>query len=124
MVQQCNSGATVYSAPKRRYFRRLKNANSRDFWESLKYLNKKQQTFSDLTYGGIVMSTASDKANAFNAFFATCFNQSFPPLTLEYAPDLPPLACPAEMLCTEVDVFNIMLNALDTTKACGPDGIS
>ena len=27
------------------------------------------------------------------------------------------------MLCTEVDVFN-MLNALDTTKACGPDGIT
>ena len=69
------------------------------------------------------MSTASEKANAFNTFFATCFNQSFPQLTLEYAPDLPPQDCPAEMLCTEVDVFN-MLNALDTTKVCGPDGIT
>ena len=66
------------------------------------------------------MSTASEKANAFNAFFAACFNQSFPPLTLEYTRDLPPPACPAEMLCIEVDVFN----ALDTTKACGPDGIT
>ena len=27
------------------------------------------------------------------------------------------------MLCTEVDVFN-MLNALDTTKACGPNGVT
>ena len=71
---------------KRRYFRRLKNANSRDFWESF---NKKQQTFPDLTYRGIVMCTASKKANAFNAFFTTCFNQSFPQLPLEYAPDLP-----------------------------------
>ena len=108
---------------KRSYFRRLKNASSRDFWKSLKYLNKKQTTFPELTYRGVVMSTASEKANTFNTFFATCFNQSFPQLTLEYAPDLPPQDCPAEMLCTEVDVFN-MLNALDTTKACGPDGIT
>ena len=94
------------------YFRRLKDASSRDFWKSLKYLNKKQATFPDLTYG-VVRSTASDKANALNTFFSACFNQSFPHLTLDYAPDLPPQDCPDEMLCTEVEVFN-MLNILDT----------
>ena len=59
------------------------------------------------------MSTASKKANALNTFFSTCFNQSFPQLTLEYAPDLPPQECPAEILCTEPEVFNI-LNTLDS----------
>ena len=58
-----------------------------------------------------------------NVFFSTCFNQSFPQLTLDYAPDLPPQDSPVEMLCTEVEVFN-MLNTLDNTKACGPDGIT
>ena len=53
------------------------------------------------------MFTASKKAKAFNTFFTTCFNQSFPQLTLEYAPDLPPQDCSAEMLCTEMDVFKM-----------------
>ena len=86
-------------------------------------MNKKQATFPDLTYGGVVRSTASEKANALNTFFSACFNQSFPQLTLDYAPDLPPQDSPDEMLCTEVEVFN-MLNTLATTKACGPDGIT
>ena len=69
------------------------------------------------------MSTASKKANALNIFFLTCFNHSFPQLTRVDVPDLPPQDCPTEMLCAEVVAFN-MLNALDTTKACGPDCIT
>ena len=65
------------------------------------------------------MSTASEKANALNTFFSTCFNHSFSQLPLEDVPGLPPQDCPTELLCTMVEVHNT-LNALDTTKACGP----
>ena len=56
-------------------------------------------------------------------FLQPVLTQSFPQLTLEYAPNLPPQDCHAEMLSTEMDVFN-MLNALGTTKGCGLDGIT
>ena len=69
------------------------------------------------------MSTASKKANALNTLFLICFNHSFSQLAWVDVPDLPPHDCAAELLCTKVVVFN-MLNALDTTKTCGPDGIT
>ena len=108
---------------KQSYFGKLKQASSKVFWRTVKCLNKKPSPIPELTYRGAVMSSAIEKANALNSFFSTCFNQSFPQLTPEVAPVLQPQDCPAELLCTEVEIFN-MLNALDTSKASGPDGIS
>ena len=62
-----------------------------------------------------------DKANAINAFFSKCFNQSVPSivsLASSFATEINSL-----LLCTENQIYKI-LRSLDTTKSTGPDGIS
>jgi len=56
-------------------------------------------------------------------FFPTCFNQYFTPLTNEELPQLNPLDCPTELLCSEDEVLE-MLSNLDTSRASWPDSIS
>ena len=58
-------------------------------------------------------------------YFAQCFNTAVPQLddsSFERF-QLDPLCCPDDLLCSEDEVTDLLLN-LDTTKANGPDGIS
>ena len=109
---------------KKNYFHRLKDANNADLWKAIKHLNKNPTTIPNLNlHNGEVATTPVDKANALNLFFASCFNQSSPPLSRHNSQDLVSAECPEELLCTEDEVLEMLL-ALDTTKANGPDGIS
>ena len=62
-----------------------------------------------------------DKANALNAFFSSCFNQSCHPISTTNPTTVP--ECPPAILCTEDEVCQL-LKSLDCSKASGPDGIS
>ena len=68
------------------------------------------------------VSDDKDKANLLNSFFATCFNTSHPPLSVDSSNNRDS-ECPDELLCTSEEVEHLLLN-LDESKASGPDGIS
>ena len=106
-IQLQNQVTAKLRQAKWNYFRRVKDASSRDFWKSLKYLNKKHE-----------------KANALNTYiFLNLFLTNLSSTNIKLCTRLLRQNCSAEMMCTEVEVFN-MLNTLDTTKVCGPDGIT
>ena len=66
------------------------------------------------------------KASLLNDVFSKCFNRALPPLgRTDYEEiDLSiPGECPADILCSEEEVGQMLLS-LDTTKSSGSDGIS
>lgn len=67
----------------------------------------------------MILSPA-DKAMLLGDEFKNNFNTAVPPLNAE---DLDPINCPADLLCSEDDVLDIILS-LDTNEASGLDGIS
>ena len=113
---------------KQDYFQHLNPANCKEFWKTVKYINKGQNSIPVLTDIGSddqeVANTNADKANALNKFFSRCFNYAFPPLSTGECEELATEnVCPDDLLCTEEEIFDY-LSSLDTTKANGPDGIS
>ena len=67
------------------------------------------------------------KATILNNFFYTCFNRDQPPLNISTTEpthnNLHPSNCPAELLCTEESVEELLMQ-LDTSKSTGTDEIS
>ena len=64
------------------------------------------------------------KSRPLNSFFSSCYNLSHSPLVpSEYHNSQSPQEYPEEILCNEVEVYQL-LSSLDVTKANGPDGIS
>ncbi len=63
-------------------------------------------------HDGSLASTPAQKASVLDSFYASCFNQSFPPLTLKDSPILQALDCTSDLLCTEDEVLK-MLCTLD-----------
>jgi len=79
-----------------------------------------------LKNGPTETSSNTDKASLLNQVFSKNFNNTFPPLSefdRQCFIDDPLASAPEDILCTEQKVLNL-LNALDTNKASGPDGIS
>ena len=71
---------------KQDYFQRLNPGNCKEFWKIVKYINKGQSSIPSLIVNCSsseleVANTDSEKANALNKFFSTCFNHAFPPLS-------------------------------------------
>ncbi len=67
------------------FFTGLKDASKDRFWKTI---NKKPVTVPNLNLlDGSVTSTPKEKADALNLFFASCFNQSYPPLRPDEAPN-------------------------------------
>ena len=85
-------------------------------------LSKSASSIPSLSHSGVSVSDDKDKANLLNSFFATCFNTSHPPLSVDNLNDYSS-ECPDELLCTREEVEHLLLN-LDESKASGPDGIS
>ena len=58
---------------------------------------------------------ATDKANALNEFFHSCFNRKCPPLQVndlaEQFGHLTPSGCPEDLLCKEEKVFEYLSNS-------------
>ena len=106
---------------KRDYFHKLNHSNPKQFWKSVKILNKKNSSIPVLSQDSNMYSTDQEKADALNLFFVKNFNESISPITpldSNYEND------PCPNLLGTVEEVTSMLSSLDTTKASGPDGIS
>ena len=82
-------------------------------------VNKNKQSIPTLSRDGTVANSDVDKANLLNSRHSLISHPQIQHQDTPVSSD-----CPEEILCCESEVCDIMLAALDMTKAGGPDGIS
>ena len=109
---------------KKAYFQKLNPKSPKQFWKVCKLLNSTNSTIPTLVQGDATAQTNVQKAEMLNSYFATCFNESQPPLeSIDFHLATPPDTFPSELLCSE-DEISVLLSSLDVSKSNGPDGIS
>ena len=88
-------------------------------------LKKKQCSNPTLVSNNCNFESNEEKAQVFNNHFSRNFICSLPPLNPNNKIFSVPqsLVCPDEILCIEVEVFNL-ISSIDMTKSNGPIGIS
>ena len=106
---------------KKEYFCNLNTSSTKQFWKTIKVLNKQGASIGSLTHGDTTCMSNEDKADAFNVFFSSCSNSSCPPISTTTSTC--DHGCSDSIMCTEEEVCEL-LKSLDITKANGPDGIS
>ena len=124
---QCHKLVSNLRRAKKEYMEKLCNllSNAKKFWSTMKKLNNSSSSIPTLLHNNSTASSDKEKASMLNQFFSNCFNRSEPPLDtsdidqMRVHPDL----CPPELLCSEEEILEL-LQALDTNKASGPDGIA
>ena len=99
----------------------LNPKDPRKFWKAIKFSNKNKQSIPTLSMDDKVAHSDLDKANLMNSFFSSCSNKFHPPIQCQSIPELS--TCSEEILCSESEICDL-LEALDTSKASGKDGIS
>ena len=107
---------------KRNYFHNLAYSNTKDFWKTIKTLNKNKSTIPALQLGNCTAESDSEKAQMLNTFFASCWNTSEEPIK-EEAYQCYDSPTHDDFRVTPEEVFSL-INKLDTNKASGPDCIS
>ena len=70
----------LYKA-KLEYFKHLNPNNPKQFWKTVKFINKKQSVIPELVLDDKIARSDKEKAEALNAFFTSCFNHSCSPIT-------------------------------------------
>ena len=65
---------------KRNYFHNLAYSNTKDFWKTIKTLNKNKTTIPALQLGNCTAESDSEKAQMLNTFSASCWNTSEEPI--------------------------------------------
>ena len=109
---------------KKFYMRRVNVANKKQFWKTVKYMNKKQTSIPELHHQDKIAKSELEKAEMLNDFFGTCFNTTVDPLSPDALSDEAHCAsCPDDLLCTPSEIL-AFIQALNVDKASGPDGIS
>ena len=100
----------------------IESKNPKRFWSFIKSKTKYQSVPPTVQLNDEVASTAADKAQLFNNFFLSIFNESdtAPPSTEAHTPLEDVIG---DLICQEPDVTKILLS-LNTNKACGPDGVT
>ena len=121
-----NKVVTLLRESKQRFFDELNNADTKQFWRTMRILNRKSSVPSLQDENNATIESNTGKANALNSFFHRCFNYTFPSL-IEF-PDalemnLPPNECPKQLLSTEESVYDLLIT-LDTSKSTGCDSVS
>ena len=106
---------------KKEFFCNLNTADTKQFWKTVKVLNKQHASIGTLVHGSTTCHSDEEKANAFNEFFSGCFNSSCPPISTSTRTGVSESS--QDILCTEDEVCEL-LKSLDVSKANGPDGIS
>ncbi len=124
---QRNHVVAMIRQSKRIFFSRLNTANAKLFWKTVKTLNGTSCSIPTLETNGKSIDQATDKADALNGFFHSCFNRDCLPLRADdfavQFGSLIPSMCPEELLCTEEEVYQDIAK-LVTGKSMGCDGIS
>ena len=77
----CNKVVSLLRESKQRFFDILNNLGTKQFWKTMRILNRKCSTIPSLQDENVAIESNTDKANALNSFFYRCFNYNFPPLT-------------------------------------------
>ena len=104
------------------------NTNPKRFWSFVKSRTKKQNTPGCIIYKGSRALTPEEKANVFNQFFCSVFNDrtdnlsSTPGRGRDYSTVFPAYLI-HDLICTPIEVAKV-LKSLNVNKACGPDGVS
>ena len=119
--QARNKVVSLLRSAKKEYFSSLNPRKSKQFWKSIKVVNRHNSTIPVLSQGPRTLSSDQEKADALNSFFSQCFNHTLPPLTPSECYHMK--SCSEDLLCTVEEVTEL-LNSLDVSKASGPDGIS
>ena len=107
---------------KSEFFRKLPKSNAKEFWKSIKLVNKKKSSIPSLEFNGRLVENNAEKANVLNDYFNDCFNKRVPSLA-DQPSHLLPQNCPEELLCDDVEVLDL-ISSLNVAKSTGPDGIS
>ena len=85
-------------------------------------MNKQESSIPTLSNNVEKVESSYDKAVLLNSYFHQCFNTLVPPLD-DHQSHLNPSSFPAELLCTE-DVMFDMIAELNCNKSSGPDDVS
>ena len=117
-----NNVTTMLRSAKQSYFNSLTSANSKQFWKTVKLVNKQQETIPVLSQDNINAITDKEKSNMLNSYFSKCWNHSEPPLT-DLLEGNYEETCPDHLFCTTQEIVQL-IKGLDVSKANGPDGIS
>ena len=117
-----NDVTTMLRSAKQNYFNSLTSANSKQFWKTVKLVNKQQETIPVLSQDNINAITDEEKSSMLNTYFANCWNHSEPPLTDPLECNYEE-TCPDHLFCTTQESVQL-IKGLDVSKANGPDGIS
>ena len=95
--------------------------NPKLFWSYHKsILHHRTGQSNEITYNGVTAKTAKEKADLFNTYFSSVFRPSS--TTCNQTPRTESEGNISE-ITLDVDEVAQFLRALDTSKACGPDGI-
>ena len=86
-------------------------------------MNQKNSSIPMLISDDIEITSPTDKATLLGDNFKNNFNTAIAPLNAEDLITVDPINCPADLLCSEDEVLDIILS-LDTNKASGLDGVS
>ena len=111
---------------KQQYIINLSTPKTKQFWSAIKSLNGANSSqIPTLSCNTETITEDKKKAEAINKFFHSCFNTTHPPFSEEQnLESRDPATCPNELLlCTEDEILSV-IQALDTSKANGPDNIS
>jgi len=118
----CDSVTSMIRKSQAIFFKNINPANKKQFWKTMKYLNKHRSTIPTLSVSKVSASTDFAKTTLLNDYFSSCFNTAVPPLAM-ISDEHPPGYCPDDLLCIENEV-GALIHSLDISKATGPDGIS
>ena len=114
---------TLLRVSKQTFFNsRLNSASAKEFWKTVRVLNKSSTSIPVLTTGNTQVATNIEKANLLNKYFYGCFNPTNSISSSHSEVDCD-ISYPTELLCNDDDVADI-LSHLDTVKATETDGIS
>ena len=117
-----NSVTSIICKSRATYFKNINPANKKQFWKTIKYINKQRSTIPTLSVSNVSASTDSTKATLLNDYFSSRFNTAVPPLA-QQSDEHQPSYCPDDLLCIEDEVA-ALIRSLDISKATGLDGIS
>ena len=112
---------------KNSYLNRLNVGSKKQFWKGVKVLSKQQSKIPTLHHQEATAETNYEKDTMLNEYFSSWINASVPPLSQLDVENQTHIesgsTCPEDFLCTTEEVLSY-IQALDATKASGPDRIS
>ena len=99
--------------------------NPKEFWSYHKvFMGGRSCTNSSICYDGEVATKPAQKAELLNKYFCSVFLSATPDVNIDPTNNSPRTDMEISQIQVSVDDVTNHLNGLDTSKACGPDGIS